>query len=964
MSKKRNRIISGTTRAYRRWTLRAKVLVVRLLAMLLNGIDGKSAVSIPEAVLPSAHSEKGLLVNCMGAVDVSGGKTYQNDLSSVAERVRDAALSLAVAVNRSEPGFGLETKDVLHDSGVTLLWAEDRVSSSLYRTAVGSLAVIIYDRTQKSGSDNRDKIQIMRHILTLKRKKADYIIAYINNRPGDYAKKNSGSRLCKVLAHMGVDYIIGITPERRDSGSTYLKPGGGLARSVYSLGTFLSDSREASAKRVIIRLKLDTIQGKLQLVEETYFPYYHLDDGGLVSLLDRHSAQLSLEQVIKYRAEMEDEMRRIRPADRILTVGMVMNLIGTELPAEAQHLKDFSVGKICARSFEVMPGDLFFFREPFADPNDLEPVSPKRRLQIAKNATKKGAMLLVTFQTLPFPCRAVLCDNVMEAHIAVCAHIRRQYAMKTIAITGSIGKTSTKDMLAEVMRMGYNTVKSERNSNVQVAIGMNLQKLNDACEVFIQEVGGGRPGGASRHSRMVLPEVAVVTNIGDAHIGNFGSKEKLMENKLQIVDGMTEDGVLYVNGDDPMLANVRPARKTVLYAVHNPNADYYVEDLSTRGGYCSFQIVHNGTRTPVALRVLGEYNVLNAVCCFAIGRQFGIPEADIAEGLSHFQTTGIRQNLMEVCGRKLFLDCYNASTESVKSAMEMLTQIQIEPGKKRIAVVGDITGTGTLSAEIHKEIGETIRNYPVDHVLLFGEDVKYTFEILRDAGVDVCFLSRREELNDMLRRLVAVGDVVMFKGSSKMLLEYTVDMVYGTRLTDQRLKDEREYKYARQGSVVYDLFANHATAEVYDPLRSGERRVQIAGWVGGIEVVNMGRALQGRNIDQVILPDSIRHISAEAFMDCTQLTELRMPKKLKYIGNGAFKNCRSLEKIKLPEQVMHIGARAFYGCSGLRKITIPPSVVQIGKDAFYGCGNCQFVYQKDSYAEQYLQQAGLLTQVH
>ena len=941
-----------------------KILMVRLLAMLLNCINGQFVASIREVMIPFYDTGKGLTVNCMGAVDVTGGEFYQQDISSVAERVRDAALSFAIAVNNFETGLGMEVKSMLCDSGVTLLCPEVRVGSGIYRTSIGNLAVITYDRTRKSGSDYGDKIQIMRHILVLKRKKADYIIAYINNRPGDYAEKNSGSRLCKILAHMGADYIIGITPERRDSGSTYLKPDGGLARSVYSLGTFLSDSRESSPKRVMIRLKLDAIQGKFQLVEETYFPYFHMDDGGMVSLLDRQSAALSPERGTRYRAEIEDEMRRIRPADRILTVGMVMNLIGTELQAEAQHLKDFSVGKICARSFEVMPGDLFFFREPFADPNDLEPVSPKRRLQIAKNAAKKGAMLVVTFQTLPFPCRAVLCDNVMEAHIAVCAHIRRQYAMKTIAITGSIGKTSTKDMLAEVMRMGYNTVKSERNSNVQVAIGMNLQKLNDACEVFIQEVGGGRPGGASRHSRMVLPEVAVVTNIGDAHIGNFGSKEKLMENKLQIVDGMTGDGILYLNGDDPMLANVRPSHKTVYYAVHNQNADYYVENLSTRGGYCTFQIVHNGTRTPVTLRVLGEYNVLNAVCCFAIGKQFGIPEADIVEGLSHFQTTGIRQNLMEVCGRKLFLDCYNASTESVKSAMEMLTQIQIEPGKKRIAVVGDITGTGTLSAEIHKEIGETIRNYPVDHVLLFGEDVKYTFEILRDAGVDVCFLSRREELNDMLRKLVAVGDAVMFKGSSKMLLEYTVDMIYGTRLTDQRLKDEREYKYARQGSVVYDLFANHATAEVYDPLRSGERRVQIAGWVGGIEVVNMGRALQGRNITQVILPDSIRHISAEAFLECTQLTELRMPKKLKYIGNGAFKNCRSLEKIKLPEQVMHIGARAFYGCSGLRKITIPASVVQIGKDAFSGCENCQFVCPKGSYAEQYLQQAGLLTQVH
>lgn len=960
LAKKRNRIISGATRVYRTWSLRLKVLTVRLLAELLNRTDGKAVASIPEVTLPASDGEKWLTVNCMGLIDAAGERDCLRDIRSLGEKLGNASLSFAVASDRRGSHLTGEAKSVLRDSGVTLLCQEGVIGSRIFRTDSGSLGVITFDRSGIRGTGDYEKLLIMRHILALKRRAAEYMIVYVTGGWGEDPAKGDESRLCKVLSQMGADYIVGVTPDRRDGGSTYQKPGGGIARSVYSVGTFLSGDREASPKRVLVRLKLGAIRGRLQLVEETYVPCCYLEKQGLVSLLD---GQLSGERAVQYRAEIEDELRRLRPADRILTVGKVMELIGAELPEAARHLKDFSVGKICARSFEVMPGDLFFFREPFMDPNDLETPSPRRRLKIARKAAKKGAMLLVTYRPLPFSCVQVLHGNVMEAHIAVCAQLRRQYKVKTIAVTGSVGKTSTKDMLAEVMRMRYQTVKSERNANVQVKIGMNLQELNSGCEIFIQEIGGGRPGGASRHSRMVLPQVAVVTNIGDAHIGNFGSREKLLENKLGIVDGMSEDGTLYLNADDPMLAQVRLPRKTVFFAVHNTNADYYAEELSAHGGYCSFRIVHNGNRTPVTLRVLGEYNVLNAVCCFAVAKQFGIPDEDIVTGLSHFYTTGIRQNLMEVCGRKLFMDCYNASTESVRSAMEILTQIRIEPGKKRIAVVGDITGMGVLSKAVHQEIGHTIREYPVDHVLLFGEDVKYTYEILKEAGVKVCLCGKREELNQMLQRLVDVGDVAVFKGSSKMLLESSVDMVYGTRLTDQRLQDEREFKSVRKGAVLYDLYANYATAEEYSPLRSGERRIQIAGRVGGIEVVNMGRALQGRSIAQVTLPDSIRHISAEAFMECTQLTELRMPKRLKYIGKGAFKNCRSLREVKLPENVLHIGARAFSGCSGLRKVTIPASVVQIGKDAFYGCEKCQFICPKDSYAQRYLLEAGFLPQV-
>lgn len=956
---KRNRIIARITKFYQRNILKCKVWALRLLASVLNCVDAGYAAPISEEIWDMPGGAQAVTLYCMGAVDMACPEDDLRELSRLSQALQDADAAFAMPLNAAAPGAAAADA-LLRAQGITPLYPEKTVCSRLFATPAGTLAVITYDRAQPCDGGIRDKLGIMRHILAAKRRGAAYILLYINDPKEAGLRQGGMSRLCKVLAHMGADYVIGVTPDRRDGGSAYRRADGSIARSVLSLGAFLTNGPEASPKRVLLRLKLADVGGTLTLAQESYLPWYHSAGTGLVCLLDGQAEPLPAGLATKYRAELEEEMRRLRPHDRLLTVGKVMELTGAVLPDPLGYLQDFSVGKVCARSSEVKPGDIFFFREPFADPNDLEPVDPERRLRIARTAAKRGALLLVSFRPLPFDHPHVLCENVMEGHIAVCAHLRRQFSMQTVGITGSIGKTSTKDMLAEVLRLRYNTVKSERNANVQVKIGMNLQELTSACEVFIQEIGGGRPGGASRHARMVLPQVTVITNIGDAHIGNFGSKEKLMENKLGIIEGMDPDGVLYLNADDRLLDTARPACRVVRYAVHNRAADYYVEDLRQAGAGCSFSIVHNGSRTPVTLNVLGEYNVLNAVCCFAIGQQFGMTEADIAAGLSHFQTTGIRQNLMEVCGRKLFMDCYNASSESVHSALEILQQIRIEPGKKRIAVVGDITGMGVLAPQIHTQLGYTISQYPLDCVLLFGEDVKYTYDVLRTRHSQVFYYTRREDLNRALQQTVDVGDVAMFKGSSKMLLEYSVDTVYGTRLTDQRLRDEREYKYARHGSIVYDLFAHHATAAVYDPLRAGERRVQVAGQVGSIEVVNMGRALRGRNIAEVILPDTVRHISAEAFMDCAQLTAVRMPKRLKYIGSGAFKNCRSLRQVKLPEQVLHIGQEAFMGCREMQSITIPASVVQIGENAFAGCEKCKFICPKGSYAEHYLLEAGLL----
>ena len=957
-SQKQKKLFSTLLQYYRKAALFLEVSLLSSIAAVANLFDAKLSRAIPTVALGNIIPQQ-ITLNCLGAIDLRSGRSCGNVLSSLSDRLQEADISLASVMPASDEAPSEQLLQLLRDHRIAVPTEKELFSARIFTSAVGNVALITYERHLSAAAAKQIKLEFARYIRQVKQKKADFIVIYVNDRTRKGSVSSKEARLFQLLSQLGADYIVGVSPNRRDGGTTYAKRDGSVARSVYSLGTFLSDSPDLSGNRVILRLKLRLHRGRLTLAEETYFPYLYTAESGMIPLLSVGPREKELRQ---HCGSIEQEMQRIRPANRLLTLGKMAELIGTELPQDLQFMKDFSLGKVCARSFEVKPGDVFFFREPFDDPNDLVPVSEKTRLNLAKTAVRRGAVLIVTYRPLPVACPQLICANAMEAHIAVCAYLRSQFDMRTVGITGSVGKTSTKDMLAEVTGMWFHTVKSDKNSNVQVKIGMNLQKLDSRCEVYIQEIGGGRPGGASRHGRMVLPEVTVVTNIGDAHIGNFGSKEKLMENKLGITEGMDESGILYLNGDDPLLQQAKTGCKTVLYAVHNRNADYYAEQIREDGFGTDFFIVSGDSRVPVRLNVLGEYNVLNAVGCYAIGRQFGIPEEKILEGLANFRTVGVRQNRVSVCGREFFMDCYNASSGSVKSAMEILCKLPLQPGKKRIAVIGDITGMGELTEEVHRDIAHTISRYPADEVILFGDFTKYTCQTLQQLGGSPRYITDRAELNRTLQELVDVGDVAMFKGSSKMLLEYSVDTVYGTRMTDTRFLEETEYRRLRIGGISYNLFADYATAVRYSPSRSGSRRVQIPEKIGTTPVVNIGRTFAGSGIAEAVLPRSVRHIGTEAFMNCSQLEELPFPRGLKFIGERAFLNCSKLRRIDLPEGVLHIGASAFAGCTQLQHAVIPASVVQIDEDAFSGCNNARFICPPGSFAERHLRSIGVPTQ--
>ena len=898
-------------------------------------------------------SQQDVVINCLGCTDL------RSDTEGFAQNIRAIRAVLTDAdISFTSSRFGKHSTDdyaalskLLKGCRITdVAYANRFIKSRIYQTKAGNVAVCACMMHYASASRYHVRLELIKEYYRLKRMGADYVIMYLDSKLQKVTTEKN-KQLCGLLLKAGVDYIVNIKPGVIDSGVTFRQKNGSVSRAVYSVGTFLSNRNSFPEERAVIRIKLRKVNGKLQAFEEAYYPLRYSRQNGIRNLIAKDAA-LNKEDVAAL-AKVEKSLPRLRRVDRILTVGKIVEVIGAELPSRFSYLRDFSVGTIAAKAIGRIPGDVYFCWQPYTDPNDKTTFKERSRSSVVvARRLAKTVLFMVSYTDLKIKTPCILVPNSLEAHISLCKYLRSQLNIRSVAITGSIGKTSTKDMVVEVMKLHYNTTASQKNENTHTRISLNVQHITSDNEVYIQEMGGGRPGGASRHSRMISPEATVVTNIGDAHLGNFyGDKEALMRNKLEITEGMPENGVVYLNGDDPLLVKATPACKTVFYAVHNHKADYYAEDIEFRGNQTIFKIVHNGHRVAAKLDVPGEHNVLNAVCAFAIGKQFGIPEKTIVKGISNFKTQGIRQNIVQACGVKMFLDCYNASSGSVESSIKTLAQIKIPANGKRVALIGDITGLGELAEATHKEIAVPLIQNPADVFIFYGKDIRHTYEIVKAHGLTAHYVSTTEALYKLLPAIAKPGDVIMAKGSSKMKLEYALDCVFGTRFFDGVLIDDNGYYRAEAGKVVYNLFNSHATA--VKP-RQGESRVRIRSRVGAVTVYAIASTFSSPTLEYVQLPKTIRHIGVRAFRDSKKLKRVEGAKYLKYIGMAAFRNCTSLESMYLPDTLLHIGNDAFMGCTSLKELHIPESVAQIGPNAFANCPNLKITCKAGSYADRYL----------
>ena len=397
----------------------------------------------------------------------------------------------------------------------------------------------------------------------------------------------------------------------------------------------------------------------------------------------------------------------------------------------------------------------------------------------AAKATELGAEAVITERPIE-NAKCIVVDSTRRALLTLASYYRNKFKIPLVGVTGSVGKTSTKEMIASVLSQGFKTLKTEGNHNNEIGLPLTLFGMDETTQAAVIEMGMNHFGEISRLSLCACPTIAVITNIGFSHIENLGTQEGILKAKMEILDGCSYDAPLVINGDDKLLANVTPrgGRRVISYSLSKKSCDVYASNIKTEGGTITLDINSKAGKTPVTVNCYGEHNIKNALAAFAVGLELGMAPEMIAKGIAAFKPDGMRQNIQERNGITLIIDCYNAAPDSMKAGISVLSQVEVGEGGRRIAVVADMLEMGKMAPKLHKMVGEALGSSTVDMIYCFGENSRYYIEGAVKKGFDSgkCFhFETREALSAALKAEAKAGDAVWFKGSRGMKLEEVVD---------------------------------------------------------------------------------------------------------------------------------------------------------------------------------------------
>jgi len=359
-------------------------------------------------------------------------------------------------------------------------------------------------------------------------------------------------------------------------------------------------------------------------------------------------------------------------------------------------------------------------------------------------------------------------DDTNAALLKLAAFYRKMFKIPVIGITGSVGKTSTKEMISSVLSVKNDIMKTDGNFNNEIGVPLTLFKLEKTHQCAVVEMGMSNFGEMSRLTSAVCPDIAVITNIGTAHIGNLGSQENILKAKLEITEGMNEKSLLVLNGDDKLLWSLKGKLpfNILYYGIENKAADIVATDIVTDADKSAFTAMNKR----FVINTPGEHNVYNAMAAYLVGKQLDMNDDDIAKGVSQFRNCGMRQNVIKLDGLTLIEDCYNASYDSVKASLKVLKSVA---KGRTVAVLGDILEQGEYAKKIHSDIGTLVAEGKIDVLVTVGESSKIIAEV---ANMGMCF-DTAEDAANAVSGIIAEGDTVLFKGSRGMHLEIVCDKV-------------------------------------------------------------------------------------------------------------------------------------------------------------------------------------------
>ncbi|MDD5269756.1 MAG: UDP-N-acetylmuramoyl-tripeptide--D-alanyl-D-alanine ligase [Candidatus Omnitrophica bacterium] len=443
----------------------------------------------------------------------------------------------------------------------------------------------------------------------------------------------------------------------------------------------------------------------------------------------------------------------------MLNVKDILEVTGGELSggdAEAVF------GSVSTDTRSISPGSLFIaIKGPNYDGHDF----------IAE-ARGKGASGAVVSRETPADggFASIKVRDTLDAFGRIAGLHRRRFDIPVIALTGSNGKTTTKEMLSLILSLKYKVLKTEGTENNYIGVPQTLLRMDGSHEIAVIELGTNHPGEIAHLADIVQPNCGIIINAGPSHLEYFGTVDNVRAEKIDLVKRIGEEGSVIVNGNDPKLAGAaRRMCEEVVSFGFGADCDFYADNIQESA--CGMSFMMNGVHI-VRLRVLGRHNIYNALAATAAGSLYGVEAPDAAKALEGFTLPKLRMEFVSCSGIDFIFDCYNSNPLSMGSAIETLCNMG--PGKRKVLVAGDMLELGDSAPELHRQAGRQAAMAGVDVLAGVGSLSGYILEGAREEGIGGETLLRfgdSVEAAKALKKILKEGDLVLVKGSRGMKME-------------------------------------------------------------------------------------------------------------------------------------------------------------------------------------------------
>lgn len=385
---------------------------------------------------------------------------------------------------------------------------------------------------------------------------------------------------------------------------------------------------------------------------------------------------------------------------------------------------------------------------------------------VAKGA---GACILDSFSGKlddDFNIPIILVKNTVIAIQQLAAYVRNKLNIPVIAVTGSVGKTSTKDLIASVLEQKYKVLKSPGNLNGQIGLPLNILSYKDE-DIMVLEMGMNDFGQIATLSKIAKPTIAVITNIGTAHIGILGSRENILKAKLEILEGMDINSPVIINYDNDLLHDLK--LPNLVKCGTNHDSTYQALNINVLPNKTSYNLNYKNNQIAITLPIMGEAFVLNSLLAVAVGDILNLTVEEIKKGLENYNNSSSHLNIFNLKNNiTLIDDTYNSNLEAVKNALQTLLKY---PGKRHIAVLGDILEMNDFAKEIHEKIGELEEVKKLDALFLTGDNsrfIKNKASMNENLKDKIFYFNNKEELQESLKSYLTFDDTILIKASNGM----------------------------------------------------------------------------------------------------------------------------------------------------------------------------------------------------